>query len=345
MATESHGLTLGKFAPFHRGHQLLLETALAEVDHLTVIVYDSPDVTAVPLRVRCEWIRKLYPSIRVLEAWNGPQETGSDPRVMRLQEDYVINTLGITGITHFYSSEFYGEHMSAALGAIDRRVDPDRVRVPTSATMIRRDPRAHREWLPSRVYRDLVAKVVLVGGPSTGKTTLASALAAELGTVWMPEYGREYWATHQVDRRLTPQQLVEIAEGHIVREEALCLEANRLLIVDTNALTTYLFAHLYHGHALSRLGRLAEATASRYDLTFLCDDDMPYDDTMDRSGPQQRALLQRRTIDELHTRRIPYIRLDGTLEQRIAKARRVLEGFEKWKNLPDHLLREGMDAQ
>lgn len=43
----------------------------------------------------------------------------------------------------------------------------------------------------------------------------------------MPEYGREYWERHNVDRRLTPEQLVEIAEEHVRREGALVLEANR----------------------------------------------------------------------------------------------------------------------
>ncbi|WP_292760680.1 AAA family ATPase [Nostoc sp. NOS(2021)] len=32
-----------------------------------------------------------------------------------------------------------------------------------------------------------------MGAPSTGKTTIASQLAKEYNTVWMPEYGREYW--------------------------------------------------------------------------------------------------------------------------------------------------------
>ena len=42
-----------------------------------------------------------------------------------------------------------------------------------------------------------------------------------------PEYGREYWDKNQKDRRLTPKQLVEIAEGHIQREDAKVLGANR----------------------------------------------------------------------------------------------------------------------
>jgi nicotinamide riboside kinase len=54
----------------------------------------------------------------------------------------------------------------------------------------------------------------------------------------MPEYGREYWDNNQVNRRLTTGQLVEIARGHIEREDQMLLKANRYLFTDTNALTT-----------------------------------------------------------------------------------------------------------
>ena len=68
---KSCGLTLGKYAPFHRGHQHVIETALAEVDHLVVLIYDS-DVTDIPLSVRSRWIRTLYPQVTVIECWDGP---------------------------------------------------------------------------------------------------------------------------------------------------------------------------------------------------------------------------------------------------------------------------------
>ena len=32
------GFTIGKFAPFHKGHQYLIETALKEMDKLIVIL-------------------------------------------------------------------------------------------------------------------------------------------------------------------------------------------------------------------------------------------------------------------------------------------------------------------
>ncbi|MFS2019786.1 AAA family ATPase, partial [Massilia sp. CT11-108] len=37
-----------------------------------------------------------------------------------------------------------------------------------------------------------VARVALLGAESTGKSTLAQALAARYGTLWVPEYLREF---------------------------------------------------------------------------------------------------------------------------------------------------------
>jgi HTH-type transcriptional regulator, transcriptional repressor of NAD biosynthesis genes len=77
------------------------------------------------------------------------------------------------------------------------------------------------------VYRDLIANIVFLGAPSTGKTTLTERLAAVYQTTWMPEYGRKYGETHQVDRRLSLVQLVEIVEGHVEREDACRPQANQ----------------------------------------------------------------------------------------------------------------------
>ncbi|HEX5692051.1 MAG TPA: adenylyltransferase/cytidyltransferase family protein, partial [Roseiflexaceae bacterium] len=65
----TRGLTLGKYAPLHLGHQLVIETALAEVERLIVLIYPCPELTPVPLPVRAGWIRQLYPQATVIEAW------------------------------------------------------------------------------------------------------------------------------------------------------------------------------------------------------------------------------------------------------------------------------------
>ena len=331
---KNRGLALGKFAPLHKGHQYLLDVALSEMDEVTAIIYDCPETISVPLCVRADWIRKLYPRVQVVEAWDGPTEVGETPEIKQRHEDYILKQLHLGTFTHFYSSEFYGEHMSVALGAVNRTVDRARQFMPISATQIRSDPFAFREYVPPLVYRDLIANVVFLGAPSTGKTTMAARLAEEYDTIWMPEYGREYWDAHQINRRLSIDQLVEIAEGHLEREEVLLRQANGYLFTDTNATTTYIFSHSYHGMAAQRLTDMAAQAASRYDLVFVCDTDIPYDATWDRSGEVNRQVMQKRIVCDLIQRKIPFFLLQGELETRVGQVKRVLDKFRKYDNLP-----------
>jgi HTH-type transcriptional regulator, transcriptional repressor of NAD biosynthesis genes len=324
VTTTTTGLTLGKFAPLHKGHEYLIQTALSQVDALVCLIYDSPEVTSVPLSVRAHWLRQLFPTLDVIEVTGGPSVVGDTPEIKAGHEAFILGVLNGRKITHFFSSEFYGEHMSLALGAKNCQVDPTRATIPISATMIRSDPYRYRDQLHPIVYRDLIHNCVFLGAPSTGKTTIAAALAEIYQTVWMPEYGREYWETHQSERRLSLEQLVEIAEGHLVREDQKLLEANRYLFTDTNATTTYLFSQYYHHAVHPKLSALAAACSSRYDLIFLCDTDIPYDDTWDRSGDANRHEFQQQIIDDLKARGLSYTLLQGTLTQRIETVQKTL---------------------
>ncbi len=326
------GLTLGKFAPFHKGHQYLVETALAEVDRLYVLVYHT-DLISVPLQVRAGWIKALYPEVTIIEAWDGPEGYGDTPEIKKVQEDYILKKLDGIKITHFYSSEFYGDHVSKALGAVDRRVDEPRSFVPISGTRVRAKLFQSREYLSDLIYRDLIVKVCLMGAPSTGKSTLAQALAKHFNTVSMPEYGAEYWLANQVDRRITLDQFEEIAPEHLRREDELLLQANTYLFSDTCPITTYVFARDYHSTAGPILTRLAREAEKRYDLFFLCDTDIPYDDTWDRSGDQKRQWFQQQIMGDLAQRRLPYFVLSGSLEERIVRVSEVLAGYSKYGNV------------
>lgn len=326
------GLTLGKFAPFHRGHQLIVETALAEVDELVVIVY-ATEVTSIPLQVRAAWIRDLYPGVKVIEAWDGPSSYGDTPEIRHEQETFLRRKLGGLRITHFYSSEFYGDHISRALGAVDRRVDESRTAVPISGTRLRANPFSGRQYLAPRVYSDLIMRVCFLGAPSTGKTTLAQALAEHHQTCWMPEYGAEYWNKHQQNRRITLEQFEEIAPEHLRREDALVLNSRNYLFCDTSPITTCLFARDYHGTAGPVLTRLARESERRYDLVFVCDTDIPYADTWDRSGDQKRHWFQNQILDDLAERRIPYFKVRETLDRRIRTVNAILQQHRKFGNV------------
>ena len=68
---KSQGLCLGKFAPFHLGHEFMINEALKTVEKLTVLIYEAPGLTEVPLTRRADWIRTFNPEIEVITLSDG----------------------------------------------------------------------------------------------------------------------------------------------------------------------------------------------------------------------------------------------------------------------------------
>ena len=57
-------------------------------------------------------------------------------------------------VTHFYSSEKYGEHVAKYMNLVDRRVDNERKTFPVRSTMIRNDLDENKNWIDNHVYND-----------------------------------------------------------------------------------------------------------------------------------------------------------------------------------------------
>ncbi len=150
------GLTIGKYAPLHKGHQYIIEKALEEMDEVIVIVYDAPSFTNIPLKVRAGWIRKLYPGTRVIEAKNIPKDVGYTEEIQQKHEAYILSLVDGVKISAFYSSETYGKRMSRALDAENRIVDINRKLINISGTAIRHDPYGCRNYIEPIVFLDLI---------------------------------------------------------------------------------------------------------------------------------------------------------------------------------------------
>ena len=317
-----HALVVGKFAPLHRGHQVLLDHAVAIARRLTVVVWSSPDFAEMPNAVRAGWVRELYPTATVIVGEDGPANSAPDA----VQHDYVRRLLARHRLAPdvVCSNEAYGPAFAASLAVEHVSCVGGRTVLGVSGTAVRADVHRHRGALDPRVYRHFVERVVFLGAESTGKTTLTGRMAEELGTVAVAEYGREHYERR--GGRLTLDDYVEIAVEHRRREDEAILRADRYLFVDTNAVTTMFFSHYYDRDSRPALRALATECRTRYRHHIVCDDDVAFEQDGWRDNEVWRARMQGMVLHDLAVREIPYVIVRGDLRSRVAAVRALLEG-------------------
>jgi nicotinamide mononucleotide adenylyltransferase len=174
------GITLGKMSPMHKGHELLINDALKIVDVLYVVLYHTPDITSISLSTRADWINQLYDTekVKVITGWFAPNEHESTERIKRMQEEYIGNLMKDVKLTHFISSEEYGEHMSQYLKIENICLDIDRKELGICATDIRKNLKDHKKYLSPHVYFDLLQKFLIISDQNT-KTEFCNELNLE----------------------------------------------------------------------------------------------------------------------------------------------------------------------
>ena len=314
----TRGLVFGKFMPLHRGHQLVIERALAGSDAVTVVVYDSlppGDYPAMPLELRAGWVSELYPDVEAVVPLPDPRRElndGDDPQHAEL---YAAGLAFLGPFDRVFSSEAGYERFASLIGAEHVVVNPSRDQVPISGTQIRENVWENRTWLDPYVYASLVRKVALVGTESTGKTTLARTLAERLETQWAHEYGRELWIEQGGGASFA--DYLKIAQTQHRREEELRRVSRGFLFCDTTPWTTLHWCLWMHGTADPRLVDLVERTLGDYEW-FVCADDFPWEqDGWREMGNGEARRFQQRQLSDLDERGVPYVLLAGPLESRL----------------------------
>lgn len=314
------GVVIGKFYPPHRGHKHLIDTAAAQVERLTVIVCGREEHT-IPGALRAAWLREIHPGVEVLAI-----DDVYPPDDSRLWAALTVGWLGGAPDVVF-TSEDYGEPYARQMGSRHVLVDRERLTVPCSGTAVRADPLACWDYLEPPVRAHFARRVCVVGAESTGTTTLAQALAARYDTVWIPEYGREYAEAKQTrgDDRWEEAEFLQIAAEQSRREDRAARAANRVLICDTDAFATTVWARRYLGRPAPAVESLA--AGRRPDLYLLTGDDIPFVQDGTRDGEHLRHWMHGVFAAELAARGQPHALVSGPHEARLARATALIDAL------------------
>ncbi len=168
--------------------------------------------------------------------------------------------------------------------------------------------------------------VAIVGAESTGKTTLAAALAAALDrpdrhAVHVSEYLREFCdAQGRTPRR---EEQAGIADEQ-TRRIAAAAARHAIVVADTTALLTAVYSEWVFGD--TSLYGAATSAHRRTDLTLLTALDIDWrPDGLQRDGPQVREPIDAMLRAALHAGHIGYSVIVGRGEARTAAALRAVE--------------------
>jgi HTH-type transcriptional regulator, transcriptional repressor of NAD biosynthesis genes len=167
---------------------------------------------------------------------------------------------------------------------------------------------------------DGVARIAVVGGESTGKSTLVNALGAHYGEPCVAEYGRTLW--EQQGGHTDYDDLRTIGLRHVADEDAAMRVAKRCVFIDTTPLTTLWYSIDGYGCADPEL---VELSWRPYDLTLVCAPDFAFVQDGSRSSEDFRLRHDRWIRSILRARGADYIDVRGSVEARVAQVAALID--------------------
>lgn len=284
------GFVFGKFLPFHKGHQALIEFGAGKCDELLVLVC-AGNLEKLSGKVRTEWISDTYrnhSNIRVItfeyDASELPNTSESSKEISAMWAAKFLEILPKSDV--LFTSEPYGEYVADFMGIKHQPFDPNRLKKPISATQIRSDVIKFWEYLPDIVKLHYQQKVVVLGTESVGKTTLIEYLSKQFSSSIVHELGRDLIPD---SKQLTTDQLKLVASGHAQNIRNATQELKPLIFIDTDVHITQSYARHFFGEYLN----LPESVYqdNQADLYLYLNNNVPYVQDGTRLDESERNAL------------------------------------------------------
>jgi len=165
-------------------------------------------------------------------------------------------------------------------------------------------------------------RIALIGAESTGKTTLAAALAARLAqdtglrVTWVPEWLRRWCDENgRTPRQDEQRAILQTQHAHIDAAAA----SHDVVVCDTTAVMTAVYSRIVF--ADRSLDAPAAALHRGIDLTLLTALDLPWvADGAQRDGPQVRGPVDSTLRELLSAHQLPWVAVSGSGSARLERA-------------------------
>lgn len=175
--------------PPHAGHEFLIDFATSYCDDLTIFLCTLKS-EPIPGDLRYSWICELFPSAKVVHITEEiPEASRDNPQGPLIWAQALREHL--SGNPDFlFASESYGWKLADALGAKFVPVDPGRVLIGISASLIRKQPTRFWQFIPRPVRPFFVVKVAIDAGDQSQQ--IIRHLSELMETVYLPHFEVQY---------------------------------------------------------------------------------------------------------------------------------------------------------
>lgn len=234
--------------PLHTGHELMLDFGAAMMDEFHIIV-SGRNTDVIPVIVRYFAVKAKFKNdghVTVHLHIDYVPEPEYDENGTAIDESFWNTWINIfktyvPNVTHFVSSDMYGQEAAKRLGIDWLPVDPNREMINISGTTIRNDLSGFWDYVAPTMKPNLIKKVAVMGPESVGKTTFVESLTDCSQVI---EYGRII--SEVEDNKLTEYDFDIIHKGQTTLiQHAVDAAKHRVVVSDTEAYTTYLFGKYY----------------------------------------------------------------------------------------------------
>lgn len=307
------GLMIGHFEPLHLGQIRSILDAAGQVKtlHIVIMTHPSPHPNfKITLQDKARWLQMACADLPFIHIHTTDEIelpvherfaevtidiTASNAKLQRLKE--ALNLPAQTVL-------FVAENHPLTQSDVDKQLVMPVVTTPLQSDFdsyaIARNPVAHWSTLHPQVRGDYTKTVAIVGGESSGKTTLVHKLANYYGASFALEMGRVYVGTDlggtEIGLQYSDYGPIALHHAQAIRDAKSAATAP-VTIIDTDFVTTQAFCEEYEGRSHPFVAACIEEF--RLDHTIMLDNNTPWvDDGMRSLGtPEARGRFEQRLVD------------------------------------------------